>query len=454
MRAIAKSLYMLVLACLCLLAAAATPALATLRPEWQECAKGAVGMFEDEKCTKSSTEGTYEWGEETKSEVTSSGKVELVDLKAEGAEKPSELECEVSTTGTIGNDGEGSESEVKFTKCEVVKGPCEKGTAKVTAINLPWATQLEEEEEKEKEETVKIRDNILAGSKAPGFKVECDVAKVLKVDDECVGATSTSTTNNESAGTVKKEFDSISKKGECKLGGANSGEIKGSLTTKGKMAIQDTMPTPRWMIAGTRFDGEETISLRPVTGTNEKFINARIEVECKTTTTGIGSIFAGRAMELRSVKFANCTVPSPAGCSVTGGTITPSRQLAQLRWSAATGEAASISFFNPAAPTPIAEFVVAGGGCTVAGTYKLVGEYVGELIISTTEESTKQFQMKCPTPIGSYWFGAQRRDQIELREPLKLGLAGALEAAKFCDEYEFSLAGTRAGSNFSARAPA
>ena len=165
--------------------------------------------------------------------------------------------------------------------------------------------------------------------------------------------------------------------------------------------------------------GRGTISLIPVTGTSEKFVNAQLEVECKTTTTAVGSIFGGSGMELRTVKFANCTVPSPAGCSVTGGTITPRRQLAILRWSADTGEAASLSFIRPDAPTPIVELAVGGGGCTVAGTYKMVGEYVGEIIISATEQSTKQFLMKCPTPIGSYWFGAQRRTQIELREPLK-----------------------------------
>jgi hypothetical protein len=451
MRSLMILLSALALAGLC--AVAATPAVASSLA-WRECVKSEGGMYEEEHCSKGAAKGSYEWTEETK-EMTTSGKVKLIDSKVEG-ETASSLECEEEGSGTIRGKGEGSETEVKYSKCEVVKGPCEKGTAKVVALSLPWSTQLEEGKE-----------TIRYGIKSPGYKVECDIAKSLKVEVECHGATSAVATNNE-AGTVTVEFETESKKQECKPGNAESGEIKGALTIKGKGGVVSVGgPEPEWSITGVAapFLGKETISIKSVTNTSELFVNSQLEVECKSNAfTGIGRLFGGsRGILLEEMKFENCTVPRPvrAGmekCRVTSGKFTTTDQLGGPFWSAPTGEASNLGFFPLFGPTtPWAEIAVTnepGLTCGVSGTYKVLGEYQGEIINSTTAAATKVYQMKCPTPISNFWVarGTSRREYM-LPEPLKIGLTSAtLEAGKFCNEYQFSLAGVHAGSTFSVRA--
>lgn len=446
MRSLIILLSALALAGLC--AVAATPAVASSLA-WRECIKSEGGMFEEEHCSKGSAKGSYEWTEETK-EMTTSGKVQLTDAKVEG-ETSSELECDEEGSGTIRGKGEGSETEVKYSKCEVLKGPCEKATAKVSALSLPWSTQLEEGKEV-------IRYAI----KSPGYKIECDVAKKLKVEVECHGITSAVAANDEVGGTVAAEFEAESKKQECKPGNAESGEIKGTVMIKGKGgAVGVGSSEPEWSITGVAapFLSKETISIKSVTNTNERFVNSQLEVECKTNKSTLGQLFGGsRGMFLNEMKFENCTVPMPvrAGiekCRVTTGKFTTTDQLAGLFWNASTGEVSNLGFFPLfGATTPWTEFAVTnepGLVCGVSGTYKVLGEYQGEIINSTAAEVTKRFQTKCPTPISNFWLaGISTRRERMLPEPLKIGLSGALEAGKFCNEYEFSLAGVHTGSTF------
>lgn len=448
MRSLIILLSALALAVLC--AVAATPAVASSLA-WRECVKSEGGMFEEEHCSKGAAKGSYEWTEETK-EITTSGKVKLTDAKVEG-ETSSELGCEEEGSGTIRGKGEGSETEVKYSKCEVLKGPCEKATAKVSALSLPWSTQLEEGKEV-----------IRYGIKSPGYKIECDVEKKLKVEVECHGVTSAVATNNEAGGTVAAEFETESKKQECKPGNAESGEIKGTVTIKGKGgAVGAGSSEPEWSITGVAapFLSKETISIKSVANTAERFVNPQIEVECKTNAfTGVGRLFGGsRGILLEEMKFENCTVPVPvrAGiekCRVTTGKFTTIDQLGGLYWTASTGTTANLGFFPwLGATTPWTEIVVTnepGLVCGVSGTYKVLGEYQGEIINSAAAEVTKRYQMKCPTPISNYWVaGISTRRERMLTEPLKIGLTSTtLEAGKFCNEYEFTLAGVHAGSTF------
>jgi hypothetical protein len=203
-----------------LMAVMAGPALAE-QVRWVNCVK-ETGPWKNSECSEKGPPNEYKTKEitETISVASSSKGLELSDTKATGG--ISTIKCEGTDKGWIGANGSGGVSEITATGCTVTAGACKKGSeAKAVAIDLPWNTSLEERAGGE------VRGVVTAGGKGPGYRVECKVAGIFEVEDECVGTTSTKETNNFSANTVESEFEAKSEKGNCTNGGTGSGEVKG-----------------------------------------------------------------------------------------------------------------------------------------------------------------------------------------------------------------------------------
>ena len=116
------------------------------QPKWVACEKVTSGKWTDNNCTAAGS-GTFETKAVTETvEVTSSspGGLELEDSKATGG--ATAIKCEGSDQGTVGNEGSDSVTRITASKCTFVKaGSCESGKAVTArALNLPWATKLEE----------------------------------------------------------------------------------------------------------------------------------------------------------------------------------------------------------------------------------------------------------------------------------------------------------------------
>jgi len=210
-----------------LMAVAAAPAMAA-NARWEQCKKvetAKTGNWKNALCSEAQKEGEWLTMEVTETEeVTSSGKVILTDLNAEGAGKASTVECAGTDRGWIGKAGGDGETEVTATTCTRVEGLCGNGTVKARAVNLPWFTQLEIREGK-------IRDKLTsANAEGPGYVVECTVLGFIEVVDKCAGALTTGMSNS-ADGNVQSEFDAISatEKGKCEKGGAESGRVQGSI---------------------------------------------------------------------------------------------------------------------------------------------------------------------------------------------------------------------------------
>ena len=206
-------------------AVAAAPALAS--PKWQTCTESTSGK--GEWCLKVG-EGNFESKEirETEEVTSSTSGLELEDEKATGG--ASKIKCKGGNLGWIGANGQDGIIKATAKECERVTGPCEAGTARAIAINLPWGTTLEEE-------TNGIRDKIRAGGSGPGYEIECRVAGFFKIVDTCTGTTSAKITNNENIGIVEDDFETKSGKDTCSIGGADAGNMRGVEIIKLKLPL-------------------------------------------------------------------------------------------------------------------------------------------------------------------------------------------------------------------------
>jgi len=211
-----------------LMAVVASPALAA-QPKWVACEEVTSGKWTNNNCTTAGS-GKFETKAVTETvEVTSSspGGLELEDSKATGG--ATAIKCEGSDLGTVGNEGSDSVTRITASNCSLVEkkeGECEKSKpVTARALNLPWATKLEEVGTKE------VRDQVtsLVSGKEPGWAVECTVLGVFKITDECTGNTSTGIHNVRNEGKVEAEFDKVTeeKPATCSVGGAKSGFVKG-----------------------------------------------------------------------------------------------------------------------------------------------------------------------------------------------------------------------------------
>jgi hypothetical protein len=125
-----------------------------------------------------------------------------------------DITCEVSGTGTVGPGAADTTSTLTISKCESKSG-CEP-TITVTAVNLPWKTELLDVGASE------IRDMITSGgSGSPGWLIECRVLGV-KVSDTCTAAEASSKATN-LENNVDMTFDETSESSTCTIGGAKTG---------------------------------------------------------------------------------------------------------------------------------------------------------------------------------------------------------------------------------------
>jgi hypothetical protein len=227
---------------------------------WINCTENpGHGQWKNSLCSKAKTNGGWETKEISETvEVTSSAKeLQLVDTKATGGEM--KLACSVTDAGWVGATGSDGVSRVTTTECKLLEGKdgaCESGkpvTAK--AVHLPWSTKLQEATGGE------ARDAIQNGGKGePGYAIECTVAGIFEVADECTGKTTTGIFNNKNKGTVEVEFESKSEKDNCILGGAGAGEIKGiaivkqrngrTLKVRGNVKEKPIFTGPAWIECG------------------------------------------------------------------------------------------------------------------------------------------------------------------------------------------------------------
>lgn len=156
---------------------------------------------------------------------TEKGKLTLTDIEA-----GTSIECAGKAEGKVGPGNKDEVTSMEATGCNFVtgkNGSCEASkpvTAK--AVALPWVTELYEPE------TGKVRDHIRAhsGGGAPGWTVECTVSGIFKVQDTCTGESNTAMNNV--TGGVEAVFDAKTPKGNCTIGGAGAGEVKGASLNK------------------------------------------------------------------------------------------------------------------------------------------------------------------------------------------------------------------------------
>jgi hypothetical protein len=203
----------------------AAPAMAA-NARWEQCKKvitAKTGNWKNALCSEGQKEGEWLTMEVTETEeVTSSGEGELEDQKATGG--ASAFKCNGTGVGWIGTGGNGGVSQVSQKSCTRLSGLCEVGKpVTIRAVNLPWFGKLEIREGK-------IRGVNQTGGTGVGYKVECTVGGIFKVADECTQTKISGAVSNGSNGNVQGTFDKISEeeKGNCTLGGANSGVVRGT----------------------------------------------------------------------------------------------------------------------------------------------------------------------------------------------------------------------------------
>jgi hypothetical protein len=132
------------------------------------------------------------------------------------------IECAGTDSGKVGAGSKDEVTSITASSCKfVTAGSCTSSKpVTATAKNLPWITELYEE-------AGKVRDHVKAhsGGGEPGYDVECTVAGIFKVQDECLGETNTAMNNV--TGGVEAVFDATSPKVKCSIGGAGSGTVLG-----------------------------------------------------------------------------------------------------------------------------------------------------------------------------------------------------------------------------------
>jgi len=241
-----------------LMAVATAPAMA-LGPRWVTCAPEPkkLGHWKDKQCTVPAP-GNGEWETAqitTTVEVTSSGTLELED--SESGPKHNErvvIKCSGSNRGTVGAEGQDSIIGITAESCQFVEGhhgACEEGEGikrTAHAVNLPWSTRLEER--KNGAGVTELRDLIVSlSSKPPGWNVECRVAGVLTINDECTGRTNTSVVSNRANEDTEYGFDNVSAEepANCTQGTSKSGFVRG--TVLGRLRTSTGELRPLWTLS-------------------------------------------------------------------------------------------------------------------------------------------------------------------------------------------------------------
>jgi hypothetical protein len=135
--------------------------------------------------------------------------------------------CEGTDKGTVGPGSMDLVKEISATSCTFdAAGSCDSSkpvTAK--AVNLPWLTTLYLE-------GTEIRDDITSeiSGKLPGWVVECTVAGIFKIQDECTGLATTGMDNVAGImGGVDALFDALTPEAACTKSSGKQGMVRGTV---------------------------------------------------------------------------------------------------------------------------------------------------------------------------------------------------------------------------------
>ncbi|HEV3320514.1 MAG TPA: hypothetical protein VG053_12425 [Solirubrobacteraceae bacterium] len=180
-------------------------------------------------------------------EVTSKATLKFSDQHGGLFGEKIKLECKVAGKGSVGPGATDEVSQWTVTECATREGNCP--SSAVTALNLPWHSELALVEGK-------MRDVLSSGGGgAPGYKSTCSGA----LEDKCTGNTSMAVENV--AGGVDVVFDSKSEKLNCTRGGSGSGAIEEAELIKSPASGTLTAGAPGgWLINGVLVPQAEAVT--------------------------------------------------------------------------------------------------------------------------------------------------------------------------------------------------
>ncbi len=202
---------------------------------WLVCLKETSSLttkWESSQCEKAKAGGGWEWSELKGTEAAKvvSQTLELTDTNVLVV-GPSTVICKPGSGEGTGAVGPGKYGRINTTKIKEPKENCrgsggckEKGVEEVKAIHTPWQTELVETEGK----VLAVITG--AGSGEPGWEVRCENTLNEKTTDVCeregekVLLANVAGTELLVLGTFEKAI-----KARCELGGAESGEVGGSV---------------------------------------------------------------------------------------------------------------------------------------------------------------------------------------------------------------------------------
>ncbi len=292
---------------------------------WEQCSEGgSVTKYTEHQCKAASSTGKSEWNEIAGTEeVRLKGTLRFKDTKVPVL-GTAEVECNGESAGVVGPGKLGKITEVKITAthCKGIK-VCEE-VKNFEARDLPWQTELYESESKQ------FNKLIGDGKGEPGWKVECKTS-IGTQTDECLTESEkpesllleNKLTNGELL--VLATFQHL-RKAKCSQGGAESGEITGSigilktngtgLRTGSGGGVAATPTSLTTTLAGEGKEGE-TITVQEGS-----------KVKDKATLSGTNASKAGGTVTYKVYSDKECkTLVAEAGeVTVTSGSVPASNE--------------------------------------------------------------------------------------------------------------------------------
>jgi hypothetical protein len=216
--------------------------------------------------------------------------------------------------------------------CKSVKG-CEEGAdIEVWPGNLPWLTELLSMTEGEPEMLDAFFDSTTGSD--PRWEITCLVIGI-KVEDACEGNTSVKV-ENETEGFVLETFnpegETKSEKGNCTIGGAETGVIKGEiplLLTSGKQwrYLRNTKEGPHWLYNGPRLSGKTSFTYKNIGMTKIKTTGpTKALIECKKANNVGELIGSSPAKAEMTWKLEECKASKPS-CAVVNSVGEPNEKI-------------------------------------------------------------------------------------------------------------------------------
>ncbi len=202
---------------------------------WEHCETtekaGTATRFETNQCKGIETGGKYTWQEVTGTEaVRGHGSLRLTDTGIPFVEEVG-ISCSLEEEGFVGPKNLGRITEIPKSSIHCTPGEnCEEIEGEVKPLNLPWRTEIAQTEGGR-------RDYVKAVNGAgAGWAVTCRVGFIPTTDECTTEEASTALENVWTHGVgpghaellVSAKSDEKTKNAKCALGGAGSGEVRGS----------------------------------------------------------------------------------------------------------------------------------------------------------------------------------------------------------------------------------